>query len=65
MKLKQGYAGAKGGAWPNLPLAAVCSQKFYKCCIFSAICKVNVEINCINIQHKKVNYRQLWRIILE
>jgi hypothetical protein len=28
-------------------------KKHYKCCDFNAICKDNVAINCITVQHKK------------
>jgi hypothetical protein len=28
-------------------------QKFYKFCTFNAICKDNIAINCITVQHKK------------
>jgi hypothetical protein len=29
-------------------------KNFYEFCAFSAICKDNVAINCITVQHKKV-----------
>lgn len=39
-------------------------KKFYEFVVFNNICKVNVVINYITVQHKNVNLRQLHGVIL-
>jgi hypothetical protein len=31
-------------------------KQYYKFCTYSVICKVDAAINCITVQHKKINF---------